>query len=90
MCRLRVHGEGLRALEAVRTAPDADAIIISDANSVFIECILQECGVEDMFSSILTNPGSFNQEGLMTVAWHHTHTCQLCAGTPNMCKGELT
>ena len=77
----------MKALDAVRAAPDADAIIISDANSIFIDCILQECGVADVFSTVLTNPASFNEEGLMTVAWHHTHTCQRCSATPNMCKG---
>ena len=90
MCRLKIHREVMKALQAVRAAPDADAIIISDANSVFINTILQHCGVADVFSAVLTNPASFNNEGLMTVAWHHTHTCQLCAATPNMCKGALS
>jgi pyridoxal phosphate phosphatase PHOSPHO2 len=89
VCRLKIHREAMKALQVVRAAPDADAIIISDANSVFINTILQHCGVADVFSTVLTNPASFNNEGLMTVAWHHTHTCQLCAATPNMCKGTI-
>ena len=88
LCRLRIHEEGTKALQAVRAAPNADAIIISDANSVFINTILEECGAADVFSAVLTNPASFNSKGLMSVEWHHTHTCQLCTATPNMCKGE--
>lgn len=87
--RLRIYSEALRALSAVQSAHHADAIIISDANSVFIECILEECGVADVFRAVFTNPASFNSEGLMTVTWHHTHSCQLCAATPHMCKGTL-
>ena len=77
----------MKALQAVRESPEADAIIMSDANSVFIECILQECGVADVFSAVLTNPASFNEDGLLTVAWYHTHNCRRCAEIPNMCKG---
>ena len=86
-CRLRVHSEATKALHAVKAAANTDAIIISDANSVFIDCILQECGVADVFRTVLTNPATFSSGGQLSVAWHHTHHCQRCSGTPNMCKG---
>ena len=76
-------------MRAVGAAPDVDAIIISDANSVFIDCIVEECGVKDVFGAVFTNPASFNNEGLMSVTRHHTHSCQRCRHTPNMCKGIL-
>ena len=85
--RLKIHSEAMKALRAVKAAPDTDAIIISDANSVFIDCIVQECGVADVFRAVLTNPATFNSAGQLSVRWHHTHQCQRCKGTPNMCKG---
>ena len=78
----------MKALRAVKAAANTDAIIISDANSVFIDCIVQECGVADVFRAVLTNPATFDSAGQLSVAWHHTHQCQRCRGTPNMCKGE--
>ena len=90
ICRLRIHSEAMSALHTLQSAPNADAIIISDANSVFIECILQECGVDDVFRAVFTNPASFNSDGLLTVAWYHTHNCQLCNKTPHMCKGTYS
>lgn len=87
--RLQIYSQAVKAVRAVEAAQDADAIIISDSNSVFIDCILQECGVADVFSTVLTNPASFSSEGLLSVAWHHTHDCQRCKTTPHMCKGEV-
>lgn len=87
--RLKIHKQAIKALHAVKAAQDTDAIIVSDSNSVFIECIVQECGVADVFKAVLTNPASFSKDGLLSVAWHHTHSCQRCHHTPNMCKGTL-
>lgn len=79
----------MKAVQAVRAMSGADAIIISDANSVFIDCILEECGVKDVFINVFTNPASFNDDGLMSVTWYHTHSCLQCIKTPNMCKGII-
>lgn len=87
--RLKIHDQAMKSLHAVRAAQDTDAIIISDANSMFIECIVQECGVADVFRAVLTNPATFSNDGLLSVTGHHTHSCQRCRHTPHMCKGKF-
>ena len=85
--RLQIHAQALKALHAVGAAQHADAVVISDSNTQFIDCILGECGVRTVFRDVLSNPASFSADGLLSVAWHHTHSCARCQRTPNMCKG---
>ena len=86
-CRLRIYDQAMTALRAVEAAEGTHAIIISDSNSVFIDCILQECGVAGVFRAVLSNPASFSSEGRLSASAHHSHHCQRCTTTPNMCKG---
>lgn len=67
-----------------------DVIVISDANSEFINtwCSTQP-GLPERFSAILTNPATFDEENhLLTVhPYHHQTECQL--STANLCKGRV-
>jgi len=78
-------------IQAIRLAKSAGAelIILSDANSVFIEVILKAYGCEDVFSEVVTNPGWFEENGRLSVRrWvpaEKPHGCGMCS--LNMCKG---
>jgi 2,3-diketo-5-methylthio-1-phosphopentane phosphatase len=66
----------------------AELIICSDANQYFIDRILETNFLTDHFSSIFTNPGAFNEEGLLVLKPFHSNTwCELSPS--NMCKGTV-
>lgn len=66
----------------------SECIIISDANSVFIDLILNHFGLRDHFQEVFTNPAKFNEEGCLTVEmYHHQDWCTL--STKNLCKGHI-
>lgn len=89
MGRLAVYDQALLALRAVGECVWADAIIVSDSNSVFIDHILQQCGLESIPKEILTNPAYFDSTGRLHVQWFHRHCCPTCSTSPNMCKGTI-
>merc|ERR1712126_249272 len=65
-----------------------EKIIISDANSFFIEEILSHFGLSESFDAILTNPASFSPYGRLVVQpYHHQTWCDKSA--KNMCKGYI-
>ena len=65
-----------------------ECIIISDANSVFIDHILYNLGLQHHFKKVFTNPAKFNEEGCLTIEmYHHQNWCTL--STKNLCKGHI-
>lgn len=66
----------------------SEAIVISDANSVFIEHILSHHGLKEKISRIFTNPAKFNDEGRLEIEMYHVQdSCSL--STVNLCKGQI-
>lgn len=66
----------------------SECIIISDANSVFIDVILNNFGLKHHFQEVFTNPAKFNEEGCLTIEmYHHQDWCTL--STKNLCKGHI-
>ena len=63
------------------------SVIVSDSNSYFIEHLLQRDSLQEVFSSIYTNPAQWNKDGRLTVERYHSHTCGRCP--ENLCKGEV-
>ncbi|XP_078432132.1 inorganic pyrophosphatase 2-like [Wolffia australiana] len=66
--------------------------IVSDANALFIETILEHHGLLGFFSEIATNPSYVDEEGRLRILPYHDfnksdHGCPLCP--PNMCKGKI-
>ncbi|CAA7402861.1 unnamed protein product [Spirodela intermedia] len=66
--------------------------IVSDANSFFIETILQHHGILSFFSEIHTNPSYVDGEGRLRISPYHnfaesSHGC--CSCPPNMCKSLI-
>ncbi|KAI8851807.1 phosphatase phospho-type [Chytridium lagenaria] len=76
-------------------AAGGDIIIVSDANTIFIEEILIAKNIRHFITEIVTNPGTWDSSGCLTVqrrikSTDAPHNCQsICA--INLCKGnEMT
>ena len=80
----------LDALEAA-SAAGAEQRILSDANSVYIESILEGRGLAGKISTVVTNPASFATSGRLCIKPHQPtslpHNCPNCP--PNLCKGAV-
>jgi pyridoxal phosphate phosphatase PHOSPHO2 len=65
--------------------------IVSDANIIFIETILNGSKVRDLFSEIITNSAHWDSNGRLLVEGYHNsrnpHPCQNC--DKNLCKGTI-
>ncbi|KAK8641861.1 hypothetical protein V6N13_011232 [Hibiscus sabdariffa] len=82
-----------RIIEAIKSAYalGCDLKIVSDANTFFIEKILEHHGLKECFSEIHTNPGFVDEEGRLRIFPHHdftnsSHGCVHPSCPPNMCK----
>ncbi|KAG0098180.1 hypothetical protein BGZ93_000896 [Podila epicladia] len=73
-------------------AHGSELYILSDANTVYIETILKAHKIDHLFTSILTNPAKFDDQGRLNVVRFHgldrpPHDCRLPC-EPNLCKGQ--
>ncbi|KAJ3212577.1 hypothetical protein HDU67_003729 [Dinochytrium kinnereticum] len=81
----------ISVFETIKSA-GGDIIIISDANTVFIEEILKAKNARHYVSEIITNPGWWDETGKLNVRRRvgegdEPHGCQsICA--VNLCKGK--
>ncbi|KAL2087490.1 hypothetical protein ACEWY4_016318 [Coilia grayii] len=66
---------------------DIECIIISDANTLFIDWVLQGAGIRPAFDKVFSNPGSIDSRGYVTVQCYHSHDCIKCP--INMCKRKI-
>ncbi|XP_063067859.1 pyridoxal phosphate phosphatase PHOSPHO2 [Engraulis encrasicolus] len=66
---------------------DIDCIIISDANTLFIDWVLEGAGLQPAFDKVFSNPGSIDTRGYITVQCYHSHECVKCP--INMCKKKI-
>ncbi|EEF28621.1 inorganic pyrophosphatase 2 [Ricinus communis] len=85
--RVPIHPRIVHALKSAR-ALGCELRIVSDANTFFIDTILEHVGLRDCFSEINTNPGFVDEEGRLNIfPFHDSGCCSLCP--PNMCKGRI-
>lgn len=66
--------------------------IVSDANKIYIETVLEHHGLAKYFSEINTNPSYIDEDGKLRIFPFHdfqvaSHGCSLCP--PNMCKSVI-
>lgn len=75
-------------IESLAKQPEKyDMIILSDANSFFISSFLKSKNLKNCFSTILTNPAKFSDDGqLLTEEYQCQDYCSMSAR--NLCKGE--
>lgn len=64
---------------------NAEKIIVSDANSLFINWILEKNGLT-YFDKIFTNPAQI-QDGVIKTTHYHQHDCKFCPAS--MCKKTI-
>ena len=83
-----LYEQALRAVCAVQNCKNSDYVIVSDANTIFIDTILEASGVEKPYGTIITNPAWFDESGRLNVKEYHSHDCSACTSTPNLCKGR--
>lgn len=79
---------GMKDLLCSLDKEKTESIIISDANSVFINHILKHHDMQANFQQVFTNPAYFNQDGRLEIEMYHVQdTCSL--STVNLCKGQI-
>lgn len=66
---------------------DFELVVVSDANTFFIETWLESHGVRHLFRRIFTNPSHFDAKGCLVLRPFHSHSCQRCP--ENMCKQAI-
>lgn len=64
-----------------------DCIVVSDANTMFIDWILHAAGLQAAVDQVFTNPAKFNELGYMEVQCYHSHDCERCP--VNLCKRKV-
>ena len=75
------------ACSAIFESDKADAIIISDANILSINRILEANGMTEMFKDVISNPAFFDSEGLLKIDYcQRDHGCPRCP--LNLCKSK--
>ncbi|KAL3053408.1 hypothetical protein OYC64_005861 [Pagothenia borchgrevinki] len=76
----------LTLLQFLRTRPpqDFEVVLLSDANSFFIESWLRRAGARQIFHRVFSNPATFNKDGRLVMRPFHSHDCARCPN--NMCK----
>ena len=87
MKKVKLFEQAVKAVSAVHENKGANCIIVSDSNMLFIDMIIEECGVKDKISSVISNPAHFDENERLHVEHYHSHECGNCKRTPNMCKG---
>ena len=88
--KLLIHDSIKKILEFTRSL-NATVIILSDANSIYIDTILKSRNFDGFVSRVITNPAHFTREGKLIIERHtkesNPHNCpNVCA--LNLCKGQ--
>ncbi|KAL4421430.1 hypothetical protein ABPG75_010721 [Micractinium tetrahymenae] len=76
------------ASEGSSVSGGIDVIILSDANTVYIDTILEHHGLQQHVLAVHTNPAEW-RDGALRVGPYHTqpHGCRHCPS--NLCKGQV-
>ncbi|KAJ7079157.1 phosphatase phospho-type [Mycena belliarum] len=86
------HPAMVRAITNLKAAGNTTFLCLSNANSVYIDVILQDKGLTEMFDEVVTNPASWDPSGLLVLRRRvdpsgPQHACAVGCSA-NMCKGE--
>ena len=75
------------ACHVIYKSDNADAIIISDANTLATKWVLEANGMMEMFKDVISNPAFFDSQGLLKIEYcQHDHGCSKCV--LNLCKSK--
>ena len=91
LAKLPVLGGALAAVKLCLSV-GAEQRILSDANTVYINTILEARNLTDAFAVVETNPASYDDSGRLHVRPHQPadvapHGCPMCPS--NLCKGAV-
>ena len=65
-----------------------EVIIVSDANTLFIDWLLAKHDIREQVRHVYSNPAEVNEEGMLTIQYYHQQDwCNL--SSKNMCKGNI-
>jgi pyridoxal phosphate phosphatase PHOSPHO2 len=83
----------IRGVEKLKSGGKTAFFCLSNANEVYIRTILQSKGLEDLFDEIVTNPATWEDNGLLNLRRRvdpngPQHGCTVGC-SPNMCKGKV-
>ncbi|KZV74442.1 hypothetical protein PENSPDRAFT_601577 [Peniophora sp. CONT] len=88
------HPAMVRGVKAVKAAakPETTFLCLSNSNSVYIDTILKDKGLDDLFIEVVTNPAKWEESGLLNLRRRvdpsgPQHSCKVGC-QPNLCKGE--
>ena len=81
-----VFPEMVNVVEKMRKRQDVDLVLLSGANDVMINAILDKVGIKNAFKRVITNLAHFNDHGRLHIAPYHAHNCTDCVG---LCKGTI-
>ncbi|MCO5551662.1 hypothetical protein L7F22_005166 [Adiantum nelumboides] len=89
--RIPICPATVAALKAAH-AIGCELIVVSDANTFFINAVLQHHDLAPFFSRVYGNPACVDGQGRLCYSSFHSshlppHGCPLCP--PNMCKGSV-
>ena len=79
----------LAALWKISTCAGAEMVVLSDSNTIFIDLLLNKVGLRRAFSHIFSNRAYFDGRGRLHVSGCHSHHCQRCQRSSNLCKGTV-
>eukprot|EP01118_Nematostelium_gracile_P011267 TRINITY_DN3975_c0_g1_i2.p1 TRINITY_DN3975_c0_g1~~TRINITY_DN3975_c0_g1_i2.p1 ORF type:complete len:127 (-),score=31.89 TRINITY_DN3975_c0_g1_i2:38-418(-) len=85
--KIPLHKSMLEAIDLLLPSRKVRQVILSDANTIFIDTILRAYKIHHHFDKIITNPAHYDDNGRMRVAKYRTdkHDCDICP--VNLCKG---
>eukprot|EP01135_Chromosphaera_perkinsii_P006875 Nk52_evm30s621 gene=Nk52_evmTU30s621 len=90
---IRFEPEMQQALEHIR-ARGGNAMILSDANTLFIQHILDNYEISHLFDHVVTNEAEYDSSGMMNIYPYHghgdrpAHACAIGCKS-NLCKGTV-
>lgn len=62
--------------------------VVSDANTLFIDWLLEKHGIREQVGHVYSNPAEFDADGKLALQhYHHQDWCDL--STSSLCKGML-
>ncbi|GAA5857791.1 hypothetical protein JCM8547_005983 [Rhodosporidiobolus lusitaniae] len=88
------HPAMTRMIKSIKasSSPLVNYVILSNSNTFYIDTILKHNGIDQTVDEVITNPASFNEEGVLVLKRRvdpsgPQHTCKVGC-SPNMCKGD--
>jgi pyridoxal phosphate phosphatase PHOSPHO2 len=74
-------------LTALKTNFEAEVLVVSNSNTIFVEHLLTKHGLRDCVDGVVANPAEFEADGRLSMRPYASETCAMCP--PSLCKGRF-